>query len=149
MSLQRATLAFVVALVGLLFLSEPGLAQPDDHGNDSSTATSVAVPSTTGGEIETGADVDFFSFFGLAGSLYVIETTLDTLEDSVLTIFDASSQQTARNDDFSGLASRVEHTVAETGLLYVQVSAFSESEVGTYTLLDQHDVFRHSADRLE
>ena len=49
----------------------------DDHGDAPGTATPVAVPSATGGELEAALDVDYFRIEVPAGTLRV-ETTGDT-----------------------------------------------------------------------
>src|SRR5690606_22378565 len=46
----------------------------DDHGNSAGSATSIAVPSTTPGNIEVAGDVDFFAFNAIGGGEYTFET---------------------------------------------------------------------------
>ena len=68
----------------------------DDHGNNCSDATRVSVPSTTGGSLERGGDVDAFRFsVSRAGELRV-ETTGST--DTLGRLYRGTSE-IGRDDD--------------------------------------------------
>ena len=109
---------------------------PDDHGNDPLTATNVGSESDTPGNLETGGDVDFFEFEVNAGQDYVFETSLGTLQDSVLTLLDAAGNELDFNDDIApGVrASRIEYTADTSGILCLVVGAYTGIQTGTYTL---------------
>jgi len=107
---------------------------PDDHANSIPGATLVLAPSSTSGVIGYPVDQDFFSFEAEAGDTYTIETTLVTLGDSTLTLYDASGLQLAFNDDYRGLASRITYTATASETIYVAVQAWSSCCTGSYTL---------------
>ena len=116
--------------------SRAQVASEDDHGNNASTSTPVGAPSSTAGDIEVGTDVDWFRFSALAGLDYDIETTLGSLPDTTLTLFDTDgvSQLEFDDDGGLGLASRITWTPPGSGTYYLQVSAFSAAQTGTYWL---------------
>jgi subtilisin family serine protease len=109
----------------------------DDHGNDAATATVVPVGSRVAGEIEYGGDRDWFRFTATAGRQYVFFTQLNTLRDSVLTLYGPDGvTKIAVNDDAPGrgLASEVRWTAPTSGTFYLEVQAYSSSQIGKYTL---------------
>ena len=106
----------------------------DDHGNDSATATAIG-PGVFTGSLEIPADTDWFSFTGFQGAEYVLETTLDSLQDSVLRIYDTDGTTVlVENDDFNGLASRIEWTAPRFGTYYASVLSYDGNSNGTYRL---------------
>jgi len=112
----------------------------DDHGNDAATATVVSVGSRVAGEIERGGDRDWFRFTATAGRQYVFFTELTTLRDSVLTLYGPDgATKIAVNDDAPGrgLASEIRWTAPASGTFYLEVQAYSSSQVGKYTLAVQ------------
>ena len=114
----------------------PGPTPPaDDHGDSRSDATSVDVNASAWGSIEVGDDVDFFSFNAVSGRSYTIETRLETLSDSVITLYDAGGSYIDDNDDISDsdLASRIEWTAPSSGTYYVRVEGYGD-ETGAYRL---------------
>jgi murein DD-endopeptidase MepM/ murein hydrolase activator NlpD/Ca2+-binding RTX toxin-like protein len=119
-----------------LFLTTPTVAyaQPDDHG-DSASAATILQP-TTAGSLETPGDVDWFRFEAAAGQRYVFETTLDSLPDSVLTLYDTDGATTLAKDDDGGdgYASRIEWTALGDGTYFVQVAAYGTEQTGRYSL---------------
>ena len=70
------------------------------------------------------------------GNVYEIEVTLDTLSDSVLSIYDMDGEsELATNDDYGGsLSSYIEWTCPRTGGYPIDVHGFSESQTGTFAL---------------
>ena len=120
------------------------VANNDDHGNDAGTATPVAVPSVTPGEIELPADVDFFSFSAAVGSEYEFETTLNTLGDSTLTLYDTDGVTQLDFDDNggTGTASLITWIAPSSGTFFLKVDESGNDDVGTYslhvTLTDDH-----------
>lgn len=112
------------------------LAAPtDDHGNIASTSTSIAVPSATIGNLENDSDVDWFQFSAVSGAEYTIETSLGTLLDSTLTLFDTNGTSQLSFDDNggTGLASRIVWTAPASGIYFIQVDNLT-IETGTYAL---------------
>ena len=61
----------------------------DDHGNTAAQATPVAVPSSTGGNLSYTADIDFFSFSAVEGTLYkiLIDTDVSPGLDTVAWLY--------------------------------------------------------------
>jgi subtilisin family serine protease len=109
---------------------------PDDHGNDPTTATQVPVPGSIGGVIETGSDVDYFALDAVAGRTYTFQTRLQTLPDSVLALYgrDGTTLLSWNDDWGSGLASRIAWTAPTSGTYYLEVSAYSATQTGSYQL---------------
>lgn len=106
----------------------------DDHGNTALTAEPITVPSTTSGNLETRGDVDYFKFTAISGATYHISTSLGSLTDSTLALYNANGAKIAQNDDFGGdRASRIDWTAATGGVYYIAVTGFNEV-TGTYTL---------------
>jgi subtilisin-like proprotein convertase family protein len=107
----------------------------DDHGNFAATATPIAVPSTSGGVIETAGDLDWFSFTAVMGTQYEFATTLLTLADSQLQVVDTDgvSQLAFDDDSGPGPASLIDWTAPASGTYYVVVNGFS-ADTGAYSL---------------
>ena len=105
-------------------------AQTDDHGDDRASATRVALPSETSGEIDPGADEDWFRFEVATSGGVTVETTggLDTIG----ALYDANGNVLAANDDWQGLNFRIRQAL-DAGAYYVQVLSFG-SATGSYVL---------------
>ena len=115
---------------------EDGLASraeaDDDHGDTFALATTVAVPSTTEGELEVGGDKDYFRLEVAEATTLTVESTGDT--DTYGTLFDASETSLATNDDGGpGSNFRIEREV-QAGTYYVEVRGFGSSTTGSYEL---------------
>lgn len=108
----------------------------DDHGNTSTTATSIQNDGTSvAGNIETGGDVDFFSFVAASGTEYVLSTgSLGTGMDSLLTLFGTDGASVLGEDDDSGgnYASLLRWTAPAAGTYYVRVRHYNPTGTGTY-----------------
>lgn len=103
----------------------------DRHGNTRSSATRVALPSTTTGRIDPGNDTDYFRFELSARRAVVLESTggLDTIG----TLFNARGSRIAQNNDGAGRPNfRIERTLG-AGTYYVRVHSRGTA-TGTYTL---------------
>ena len=86
------------------------------------------------GVIDHENDVDLFELTADAGQSYRIDVALGTLDDSVLTVYDADGSEVAYNDDYGGgSASRIIWEASATGVYYVEVSGYG-SAIGSYTL---------------
>lgn len=109
----------------------------DDHGNNVGGATAVSVGSAVQGSLDYDGDRDFFAFEAQAGTVYRIDVTLGTLDDSVVELLNADGWNLEYNDDFGDSpASLVVWAAPESGDFYVVVSAGwgSANRTGTYTL---------------
>ena len=103
----------------------------DDHGNDLSSATRVALPSETAGAIDPGNDADWFRFEVSTRGEVVAETTGDLL-DTVGTLYGADGSVLVANDDSSTLNFRIQRTL-DAGIYYVVVRSFGRA-TGNYAL---------------
>ena len=110
-------------------------APADDHGDSRSDATRVEINASARGSIETEDDADFFAFSAVSGRSYTIETRLETLSDSVITLYDSSGSRIDDNDDISDSdrASRIEWTAPSSRTRYVKVEGYDD-ETGAYRL---------------
>jgi hypothetical protein len=109
----------------------------DDHGNDASTETTVAIGSSTAGCIEVPGDTDWFEFQAVGDTNYVFETNLNSLSDSWLELYagDGTTLLTFDDDGGAGLASRIEWTASFGGTVFLKVRGYNlNSDTGTYTL---------------
>lgn len=83
--------------------SDPNIFRNDTNDPTAPVFQSVSV----NGQIGNAIDVDFYSFFGVAGSTAFFDIDADTfgvlgIEDSILSLFDPSGTLVAFNDDASG-----------------------------------------------
>ncbi len=101
----------------------------DEHGNDASSATPISLNTDIWGNIEIGGDVDFFKFFAMAGNDHPIQTSLGTLVDSYIYLYDTDGSIIIAEDDNSGhgQASKILWTCTASGYYYVRVDAYSPS----------------------
>ena len=116
---------------------------PDDHAAD------LWLREIHEGVIGTADDVDMFELAANAGQFYQIDVALGTLDDSVLTVYDAFGSEVAYNDDYgSGTASRIVWSAPSSDVYYVEVSGFFST--GSYTLtietIDVTDDYPNSPD---
>jgi hypothetical protein len=113
------------------------LPNSDDHGDQlppGADATSAAVGGSVEGALQHQTDIDVFVFEAEAGVLYRIDVVLDTLADSMLTLYDAGGSELAFNDDHGeGLASRIEWQAPASGAYYLAVQGWGD-ETGSYSL---------------
>ncbi len=111
---------------------------PDDHGNNAATATTVAMGSTVAGTIGLGGDVDWFAFDVVAGEMYVFETSLVTLPDSFMSLYDQDGTTLLDyNDDVywpEHPESRISYQFSASGTYYLEVEGYSFSDTGQYEL---------------
>ncbi len=100
----------------------------------------VQVGTLVEGDIGSSGEVDEYQVTLDGGSTYIIETVLDTLNDSELYIFDVDGQtELDYNDDFLNRESRVEFTAPRSGVYHIRVNGFDTS-VGSYQLSITEDV---------
>ena len=106
----------------------------DDPADGFSDATRIGVGESIGGVIGAAYTVDLFELTADAGQFYQIDVALGTLEDSMLTIYDADGREVAYNDDYGGgSASRILWEAPATGDYRIFVSGFGTA-TGSYTL---------------
>ena len=106
----------------------------DDHGNDRASATRVDIPSTTGGNLERRADLDYFRIeVGRAGTLR-LESTGST--DTFATLYNSRGQEIADDDDNgAGRNFRITTGSLRVGAYYLEVRGFQTVITGPYLLM--------------
>ena len=121
------TAAHLAVGILLALATTSSAARADDHGDFWWNATPIGIGSSVFGDIETNGDVDYFSFLATAGTMYTLETTLVTLGDSVLDLYDTNGSTWLTWDDDSGvgLASLIIWTCPASGTYYVDVWGWS------------------------
>lgn len=114
---------------------ELSVREQNRHATSPTDATRIYAGTETRGGIDRFAASEWFQFAVQAGQKYVIETSLLSLEDSVLRLYDANLNAVQVDDDSGdGFASRIELTPAESGKYFVSVNAFSVQQRGDYVL---------------
>ena len=107
-------------------------AVPDDHGNDPSSATRLALNSSLGGVIETAGDEDWFRL-ETGGQRHLKVRTTGSL-DTFGTLFDSSNRRIAEDDDRGSGTNFALDSEVSAGVYYVRVRAYSSSQTGSYTI---------------
>ena len=83
-------------------------ATPDNHGNDLSTATTIAVGDAIEGELNYQGDIDYFQFHAEAGRSYEVDLPFvsfysfgsgHTKTGTLITVYDFAGQELAGTDD--------------------------------------------------
>ena len=123
----------VALLLSTILLSAtiPG-SVADDHGNDSSSATVVDIPSTTAGTLDAG-DQDFFRIdIGEAGSL-TLESSGST--DTYGILYDGDGAELARDDDGgTDLNFRIARESLQPGTYHLLLRGVGPAISGDYSL---------------
>ncbi len=95
---------------------------------------------STRGNIEYAGDVEWFEFSATEGYVYTFETSLDSLRDSVMRLYDGGPSDSRRNelavnDDIAEgeYSSRIVWTSDRSGELYIAVGGY-EDATGRYDL---------------
>ena len=108
---------------------------PDDHADGFAGATSISVGDTLNGDVETGNDVDMFSFRVREDYLYRIRVRHRSISDTVLTLYDADGEYLAEDDDSAGDgAALLEWESSRSGIHYVEVRGYDSDQTGRYRL---------------
>lgn len=116
------------------------LSHVDDHGQPAAGSTLTGSNIVQNGDLEVAGDVDWFTFFAVPGAQVTLETSLGTLPDSILRLYDTDGVTELAFDDDGGpgLASRIDYTITTGGQYYVRVEDFGNPNPGTYTLSLTH-----------
>jgi hypothetical protein len=91
------------------------VADLDDHANDPSQATSMPVPAAFEAAIQTPGDADWFVLHLEGGEIYDVSTSLLTLADSRLRVFDATGTVLIDQSDDVGPSDPSSHVVLMPG----------------------------------
>lgn len=109
----------------------PDQYEPDDTMD---TATLINIFEIQHHNFHQPGDQDWVKFYATAGMTYVVETfNLSYNSDTYIYLYDSSGNLLAENDDYNGLASRIEWTCQQDGYYYVMVRHFSSSTYGDGT----------------
>ena len=119
---------------------------PDDVGNNSDSAATIASGEAVTGEIELAGDTDWYAIDLQAGQSYAIDllgaaSDQGTLDDPYLTLLNEIGESIQEDDDSAGgNEARLVVTPGTSGRYYVAASGFSSS-TGTYRLsVDAYEV---------
>lgn len=135
-SSRSATITLVTGgLTATHTVTQAGVSS-DDHGNNRAAATLVAQSSTTGGNLETAGDLDYFRINVTSGGTLTLATTGTT--DTYGTLFDSAGNLLLENDDSDGRNFRLAWPVT-AGTYYVEVRHYSSSGTGSYQLVSGLD----------
>lgn len=106
----------------------------DAHGDSIATATTVALPSTTPGTINSASDLDYFRVDVVAAGLLTVYTTgsLDTYGY----LYDAGGFQLAADDDGGSVWNFSISYSVTPGTYYIRVNELFQ-DVGSYSLVAQ------------
>ena len=101
----------------------------------SSMPRPIHVDQSLSGRLDRSGEEDTYGVTLVAGTRYHIEVSLDSLDDSVLTLFSPSGNQVASNDDLgdSSYASRINYTAPRSGTYRIRVEGYGSS-TGSYQL---------------
>ena len=95
-------------------------------------STAIRVGADVRGALDYDGDIDYFRFRALRGQIYQIDVALGTLDDSIVSLYDADGSFLDSNDDFGDtFASRLFWEAPSSGERYVAVEGYG---TGTYTL---------------
>ena len=106
----------------------------DDHGDDLSTATPVAIPSNTDGEITRGGDRDYFRIDVAEAGIVSFETTGNT--DTFGTLYDSDGTVIGQDDE-SGPGPnnfRLADVVLFERTYFLEVRGYSSRTEGEYRM---------------
>ena len=104
----------------------------DDHGDSRVTATVVAIPSTTAGQLDVD-DEDYFRLDVGQGASLRLESTGDV--DTYGEFHDVNGALISENDDGGGsLNFRIDTVALDAGSYYLKVRGYSGSRTGSYNL---------------
>lgn len=105
----------------------------DDHGNDIDNATALSVDESTVGALESLDDFDVFVFQATESTIYEIDVTLGTLDDSIVALRNSRGWKERSNDNHGGtLGSRIVWRAPESEDYFIEVSG--SDGTGTYIL---------------
>lgn len=104
----------------------------DDHANDASGATRLALSSALGGVIEAAGDEDWFRLEENERRHLKLHTTGSL--DTVGTLSDESERQLAEDDDSDSGNNFALDAVVPAGVYFVRVRGYAHSETGSYTI---------------
>ena len=122
-------------LLGLLFFVLVVFA--DDYGNSIATATTVNIPSTTQGNIETAGDVDFFKIVVTRVGRLLVKSTGTT--DTFGILLDSRGTLVESDDDDGISHNFLIGRLVAAGVYYIKVKNYYQRGTGSYALIVRFD----------
>jgi len=105
----------------------------DDHGNESTSATTLALNFTLPGVLERGGDIDYFRIIIPSNGLLSVESSGGT--DTYGTLYDSSGQLIAFDDDSAGIGLNFKIMRAVSpGTYFLRVTGYSPTTTGAYSV---------------
>ncbi len=107
---------------------------PDDHGDDRFNATAVAMPSVTGGNLETTLDTDWFQITLESGEDYTFTVFSGAMTGAELSLYSETGTliDSSTGPAAGGVLAELMYTPAADGTFYLEVK--STGETGAYGL---------------
>ena len=104
----------------------------DDHGNDITSATNLALGGQQSGRIDPVGDKDYFRIQVTQSGTLTVHTTGGT--DTFGRLFDSSGTRLTTNDDGGASTNfRIEREV-DAGTYYAEVTEYADNATGSYTV---------------
>ena len=104
---------------------------PDDHADDRTGATPLAVGTAANGDLQFPGDPDYFKFTVTASNTYAFQCLTTGLATKVSVFSSGSTTALASGSGSAG----VTFTVPGPGDYYLLVRAYNSGQTGTYTVL--------------
>jgi len=135
-SLRELHQPIIERMLGSLMLFEPTASTADDHGNSPGAATGLAPGESVTGSIDSGVDVDYFTFSGAAGKTYMAEIELGSLKNAILLLeSDGGTCILNGSVDFNNTGAPLfRWPVPTDGTYYLRVENADGISKGGYTL---------------
>jgi len=108
-------------------------ASGDDHGNSRAEATRILVPSSVRGNIQSGEDVDFFTFTLTAPATVTLRTTGNV--DTYGTLYSASGSVLTEADDTGDNLNFTITRALIAGTYFIAVEGYDRTETGAFMLV--------------
>ena len=125
---------FTAPASGVVAFERASAVVSDDHGDDPSTATPVAIPSNTDGEITRGGDRDYFRIDVAEAGIVSFETTgsidtFGTLYRNDGTVIGQDDESGPRPNNF-----RIADVLVLEGSYFLEVRGYSSRTEGEYSM---------------
>jgi hypothetical protein len=112
----------------------PSFADPYEPDDTMDSAAPINISEIQHHNFHQAGDVDWIKFYATVGTTYIIETfNLSANSDTYIYLYDSNGNLIAENDDYSGLASRIEWTCQQDGYYYVKIRHFDNNAYGYNT----------------
>ncbi|MDD3814549.1 MAG: hypothetical protein PHZ02_07865 [Desulfocapsaceae bacterium] len=128
-----ATIMFYLLTGPKSLFAAADLYEPD---NDLVSANVIDLNSPQAHTLDPAEDIDFVSFTGVKGNIYLLETSSVEDTDTYLYLYDSNGKELAKDDDSGiGLSSKIVWTCPDAGTYYAMVKHFVITGTGPYDLV--------------